>query len=577
LNETFATYFEMAWIQHDLGEDEYRIEVRDNLRAYLDADARGRRPIVYNVYRKDGSELFDRHVYQKGSTVMHLLRFVLGEEPFWRAIQHYARQNRGREVISADFERAIEESSGRSMARFFEEWIYGAGHPELSVSYSWDDEHHTARVSVTQKQAQNGKGHIFHTPVEIAFAVPWADTADPNDAGTQVDVVTFRVDLDEARQTFYLPLARRPLMVRFDPGGRVPKTLEFERPAELLRFQLRRDTDVLGRIEAAEGLGKLGDPDSVDALAQALLDEPFWAVRVAIATALGKQHSERALNALLAGLKRVKESKARRGIAAALGEFRLPEHGALAERAADALDALLQHGDPSYYVEAAAATALGKTRVPGAFDRLVALLDRSSWIEIIRGGVFGGLGELGEARVVEVLTAWLLDRGKSMSVRAAAAGGLRVLASTKRLEPGEAHAKAVDALCAALDDYWEMTQYAALGALSIFGDLKAIPAIQRYIDRSLDPRGIRAAREALAAIQRGTTRDEESRRLRSDLDEMREENRTLRDRLAALEARVGDGRHNGATGSHDGAGEPPAADAKAHRAHRARETGAESS
>jgi aminopeptidase N len=531
LNETFATYFEMAWTQHDRGEDEYRIEVRNNLRVYLAADKRGRRPIVYNVYRKDGGELFDRHVYQKGSTVLHLLRWVLGEEPFWRAIQTYARRNRGREVITADLERAIEEATGRSMGRFFAEWVYGAGHPEYEVEYSWDDAHMLARVRVQQRQARDG-GTLFHTPVELRFAVPRADSAEED----ATDQLSFIVELEEADQTFYLPLARRPLMVRFDPGSRIPKTLKFDRPAELLRFQLRRDEDVLGRIEAAELLGQQSDPASLDVLAQALVDEPFWAVRSAIAQALASQHSERALEALLAGLNQVDEPKARRAIVSALGEFIAPEQDELARRAADALYALLQREDPSYYVEAAAATALGRTRTPEAFDRLLPLLERPSWLEIIRTGVFNGLGELAGPRVVNLLAEWMLDRHKSMDVRAGAATGLRTLVATKRLDPGEARTRAVEALCAALSDPWQMTVTPAIGALEDLADPRAVPALERYIAGSVNSRGIRAAREALRAIRRGATRDEETRRLSAALDEVREESHKLRERLAALEA-----------------------------------------
>lgn len=547
LNETFATYFEMAWMQHDEGEDEYRVEVRNNLKAYLAADTRGRRPIVYNVYRKDGQELFDRHVYQKGSTVLHLLRFLLGEEPFWRAIQLYAQRNRGREVITADLERAIEEATGRSMARFFEEWVYGAGHPEFKVTYSWDEEHHLARVGVSQQQARDGKGTVFHAPVAIEFAIPASD----KDTGPAAKITTesFRVQLEEAEQTYYFPLARRPLMVRFDPGARIPKTLEFERSADLLRFQLRRDDDVLGRIEAAEALGKLGDPQSVDALAQALLEEPFWAVRGAIAAALGQQRTERALDALLTGLDKVKEHKARRAIAAALGEFRAPEQIALAGRAAKALAALLKRGDPSYFVEAAAAEALGKTRTAQAFDQLVALLDRASWNEAIRSGVFAGLGELAEPRAVDVIAAWVVDRKRPMDVRQAAAVGLAALARTHRLGEGEAHTKAIDAACAALDDPWEMVAYPSLGALDAFGDSRVIPAIQRFVDRHVDSRGVRVGREALLSLRRGHTRDQETRQLRSDLDETREESRRLRERLVALEAKAG-GPSNGHVNGH---------------------------
>ena len=64
------------------------------------------------------------------------------------------------------------------------------------------------------------------------------------------------MQVEEAQQTFYFPLEARPLSVRFDQGGWLLKTLDFERPAEMLRYQLRHDPDVLGRIEAAEALGK---------------------------------------------------------------------------------------------------------------------------------------------------------------------------------------------------------------------------------------------------------------------------------------------------------------------------------
>jgi hypothetical protein len=41
------------------------------------------------------------------------------------------------------------------------------------------------------------------------------------------------------------------------------------------------------------------------------------------------------------------------------------------------------------------------------------------------------------------------------------------------------------------------------------------------------------------AIKRGSSREEENRKLRADLDEVREESRKLRERLAALEAQSG--------------------------------------
>jgi aminopeptidase N len=281
-------------------------------------------------------------------------------------------------------------------------------------------------------------------------------------------------------------------------------------------------------------------------------------VRAAIVHALGAQHTERALDALITALDRLDpqtEPKARRAIVAALGEFQAHEgttQAALAERAAATLTALLERGDPSYYVFAAAARSLGATRTPGAFERLTTLVDIPSWIEIIRGGVFGGIGATGDQRAVDILASWATDLGKPMDARAAAVRGLAALAQTKRIEPSAAQTRAVDALIVALDDPWEATAAAAVGALALWGDRRAIPALQRVVSTRLDERLIRGARVTLRRLQTGDTAAEGVSQLRDDVETLRDDNRKLRARLDALEAATKytpDAADNGANGS----------------------------
>ena len=537
LNESFATYFEAVYAQHDDGEDDFRCELRNNLKSYLSESYR--RPIVYNVYASDGWEMFDRHVYEKGSLVMHMLRFVLGEAAFWRAIQDYAQRNRGREVVSADFERAIEESTGRSMARFFEQWVYRAGHPDFEVSYSWDGDHGLASLSVKQTQQIDEHHPCFVTPVDITFTLAFSDhVPEEQEPGTLTTLTqSFRVQIDEPQQRFYFPLERKPHMVRFDPGGWILKTLAFERPAEMLRYQLRQDADVLGRIEAAEQLGKLGDEKSVAALASALLSDPFWGAQAEIAETLGNLRTQAALEALLAGLARVEHPRARRAIVSALGAFRLPEQPELAGRAAAALSEVLASGDPSYFVESAAASALGRTRSPGAFKTLVGLLDRPSWNEVIRSGVFGGLAALGDPQAAAVLAEWT-GPTKPIQARSSAAGALGTLASDHRLDTGEPRQAAVEALLAALDDPWPPVRRAAARSLANMRETSALGKLDQCASRELDGAVIRSMRLAARSIREGRAANDEVRQLRTDLDEVKEQNRKLRERLETLEARL---------------------------------------
>src|SRR5262249_2051006 len=181
-----------------------------------------------------------------------------------RGIQLYTRRNAGSEVVTSDFERAMEEATGRSLARFFEQWVYKAGHPEFKVSYAWDEEQQLAKLTVAQTQKVDERTPLFVTPVEIAFMVAEKASGRRSTKARAASprLVTFRVMLDEAQQTFYFPLPHRPLSVRFDQGGWLPKALDFKRPAEMLRHQLRHDPDVQGRIEAAEALGKLAEEQS---------------------------------------------------------------------------------------------------------------------------------------------------------------------------------------------------------------------------------------------------------------------------------------------------------------------------
>src|SRR5690606_33648431 len=124
-----------------------------DMEAYLDEDAhRYRRPIVTNVFHEP-IDVFDRHLYEKGSCVLHMLKHELGDARFWKAIRHYVQKHRGQSVETRDLVRAIEEATGYNGDRFFQQWVFSAGHPELSAELSWDDEQKLVRLELAQTQA----------------------------------------------------------------------------------------------------------------------------------------------------------------------------------------------------------------------------------------------------------------------------------------------------------------------------------------------------------------------------------------------------------------------------------------
>ena len=545
LNEGFATYFEELWSEHDRGSDYFKHSMLELKKGYLAEDSEYRRPIVYHVYHSDGFELFDGHMYNKGGWMLHMLRHQLGEKTFRRAINAYLNRYREREVITADLERTLEEVTGRSLAQFFQQWVYSGGYPAFEVNYSWDSEHRMAKVKIKQTQHIDDLTPCFVTPVDLAFTVPASDEAAKDENTTETRTVPMRVIVGEdgqVEQTFYVPLEREPVMVRFDPDGWLLKTLKFERSNKMLRYQLAHDPDVLGRIEAAEELGKQGDDESVKALAQSLLNDAFWGVRIAAAEALAEVGNEQAQEALAQGLQELDArefSRVRAAIAGALGRYSQPPQPELAQRSAGVLTSLLEAGDVSYLVEGAAARSLGKTRTEGAVEQLVKGIERPSWMNSQQGSIFSGLAATGEDRVVEIITPYLTDATLHPTLRMAAARGLNVLAQNRHLYSEEARQRAVTALIEAVEhDSWAPVRAASARALSHLGEKRAIGVLESAANRELETMVQRTMREAAHTLRSGDKADEQLKQLRKDLDEVREENRKLKEQLGALEARV---------------------------------------
>ncbi len=545
LNEGFATYFEELWNEYDLGNDYFKQSMHNLKEGYLQEDRHYRRPIVYHVYHSDGFELFDRHMYNKGAWVLHMLRHQLGDAAFRRAVKAYIERYREREVVTADLERTFEEITGRSLAQFFQQWVYQGGYPAFEVSYSWDNEHSMAKVKIKQTQQVDDLTPCFVTPLDLAFTVPTSDEAARDEHTTETRTIPMRVMVGEegqVEQTFYVPLEREPVMVRFDPDGWLLKTLKFERSAKMMRYQLAHDPDVLGRMEAAEALGEEASNESTDALAAALNHDAFWAVQVAAASALGAIGNERAHTGLLEGLQKLDAtqfSRVRAEIANQLGRFKEPEQAELAQRSARTLSNLLEQGDVSYLVEQAAAHGLGKTHTAGTVDQLVKLLARPSWMAIVQRGIFQGLGATGEDRVVDIMAAYLHDTHRHPTLRRAAAAGLWTLGHNRHLYSEETRQRAVTALCHAVEhDSWAPVRTIGSLALMTLGEKRAISVLEHAASHELETHAQREMRLAAHELRTSDKADEQFKQLRKDLDQVREENRKLKEQLGALEARM---------------------------------------
>jgi aminopeptidase N len=504
LNEGFATYMEHVWREKDLGKDEYFYSLKGDLSAYLaEASGRYRRPIVCQDYDAP-LDLFDMHLYNKGGLVLHVLRTELGDALFWKGVNVYLTRHSRAIVETRDLLRALEEVSGRSLGKRFEELVHKPGHPELEVELSWEAGVLTCAAKQTQAAA-DGVPNAFEVP--LVLEILGEDGSERRE----------RIKLGSRTDSFAIPCASRPRHVVLDPELRVLGELTVKAPADMLRDQLAHATTARGRWLAANALGRSDDPVTIAALSGRLRDEAeFWGVRVECADALGRIRARECFDAL-AEATTVAHPKVRRAVVDALGRFRTPA----------AVEALKPRAlrDESYLVEAEAARALGKTRQQSAFDVLIDVMDRPSWADVIGSGAMDGLSALRDDRALPHLYA-RTRYGHPQRVRRAAALAIPKLSTDRR---------AREHLEELLDDGDPILRIDVVRALADLGDARSRGALRARAEVDLDPRVRRRIREVLRDLG-GERRQTEQ--VKEELEKLQAEQTELRARVSKLEALV---------------------------------------
>ena len=133
LNEGFATHSEVLWEEFCNGKASGIFYLMENFQdGYLEESKTYQRPIVFNQF-EFVSEIFDAHLYDKGALVLNHLRDTIGEDAFRRAVGHYLTKHQFSPVSTQDLIRAIEEATGFNARRFFDTFVFRAGHIELEA------------------------------------------------------------------------------------------------------------------------------------------------------------------------------------------------------------------------------------------------------------------------------------------------------------------------------------------------------------------------------------------------------------------------------------------------------------
>jgi aminopeptidase N len=410
LNEGLAEFMAGQYWATKLGrrsEEDYYL---DEYQQFLELDRRRRVPLA--AYSSNV-------VYAKGALVLQMLKQHLGRERFWAAINRYLVRHAFGNALSDDLRRAVLDATGENLSWFWDQWVYQAGYPELTVSPAYDSLESTLALTVRQTQVDTAQpdstGLRYSTP--LVFRAPVSIRV-----GTARGDVHSREVLTQREQVVRISGVRSaPTMVVFDVENSLLKTLTFEQPTRWLANQLTRDPNLWNRSWVIAQLGRrTGDSVAAVALARATRAADYYRVRAEAALALREFPEAAAVPAL---------EVAARDTSSAVREAAVVALGAIGGERAQAVALAAWNRDSSYEVRASALGVLARLDTAGSRDLVRRALTVPSYRDVIQIAAIAAAREhpdsatvvelgriLGEQRLVARTLASLARQGDTQAL-----------------------------------------------------------------------------------------------------------------------------------------------------------------
>jgi aminopeptidase N len=278
LQESFATHYNILGEGECFGQDHFDWARRSAQNAAVNT------PDKKSISH---SETPTSNIYQKGSQVLQMLRYVAGNEGFRKSIQRYLKDHKYANVDSDDLLNAFQDELGMPLDWFWEEWVYKGGEPAYNVSYqdeTVDGKRYTQFVVNQTHQVTDLIG-LFKMP--IVFEVHYTDGS--KDSKTEW--------IEKESHVVKVPNTNGKTIdfVLFDPNSEIIKTVTFAKPLAMLKAQSVKAPKLLDRYDAIAAMKNFSLDEKRDALIEAFAKNPYHALRSEIVNQLLNDKSEKGI------------------------------------------------------------------------------------------------------------------------------------------------------------------------------------------------------------------------------------------------------------------------------------------
>ena len=263
LQESFATHYNIIAERECFGDDHFDWARRQA--ANTSITTADKKPIAF-------FEAPSPLVYQKGSQILEMLKYVTGREAYNRSVKRYLLENKYANVDSEDLLTAFHDELGLSLDWFWDQWIYRGGEPTYGVEYEeviGENKSAFTHLTVNQTQAVNDLNGLFKMPIQ--FEVHYTD-------GT-LDSKTEWIE-KECHQVKITNAGNKKIdFILFDPNDHVVKSVIFDKPFDMLKAQALRAPNMLDRYDAILAMKNISNDIKRNVLHEVYNKNTFHAIK----------------------------------------------------------------------------------------------------------------------------------------------------------------------------------------------------------------------------------------------------------------------------------------------------------
>jgi aminopeptidase N len=237
LNESFATYGEYLWEEYKYGRDAADYHRWLSKQGYFNSS---KEVDIIRFNYQDKEDMFDAFSYNKGGLILHMLRKTVGDEAFFASLKNYLETNKYKSVEIHNLRLAFEETTGRDLNWFFNQWFLDKGLPSLKISKELNKASDTLKITIEQTQDFN-KYPLYTLPLEL-------------DIYTQKRTDRKHILLTEQKQTYSYAVPTAPLLVNVDAERQLVASIDYQKTPAEYSYQYNHAPLYEDRLEALMSL-----------------------------------------------------------------------------------------------------------------------------------------------------------------------------------------------------------------------------------------------------------------------------------------------------------------------------------